>query len=84
MKAVKIFNLKLNVRMDKVRSENDVKRMIERYQNDLKRLVDNYRENEDENLDIPYMNQIRFTEGIIRGLEISLGYKKKLLLKKRN
>lgn len=64
-----------------MRSEDEIKTILKRYENDLKELRQCYFDNEDEELNLLYVREIGIVEGVIQGLKISLGHKKKLKLK---
>lgn len=66
-----------------MRSEDEIKTILKRYENDLKELRQCYFDNEDEELKLLYIRQIGIVEGVIQGLKISLGHKKKLKLKSK-
>lgn len=64
-----------------MKSREEIQQLISQNKEELQFLQECYYENDDESLSLMYLHEIGKLRGVIKGLKIALGDKKKLKLK---
>lgn len=64
-----------------MKSREEIQQLISQNKEELQFLQECYYENDDESLSLMYLHEIGKLRGVIKGLEMALGDKKKLKLK---